>query len=259
MPRRPKNHRPDLNGLLVVDKPVGPTSMDVCRVVRRLTGGAKVGHAGTLDPLASGVLIVCLGAATKAIDALMGTEKRYRAAIDLSAFSVTDDLEGEREPVAVETPPTRDEVERACRAFEGVVEQRPPTHSAVHVGGERAYRLARNAARDGGVVERPPARPVTIHEIQVAAYTWPALELDIRCGKGTYIRSLARDLGEALGTGGMLTALRRTAVGAYGLEGATRLDDLPDRIEPHDLQPVAGSIPPATEHEDAPGGSPRAG
>ncbi|MFG0274811.1 MAG: tRNA pseudouridine(55) synthase TruB [Phycisphaerales bacterium] len=259
MPRRPKNHRPDLNALLVVDKPVGPTSMDVCRVVRRLTGGAKVGHAGTLDPLASGVLILCLGSATKSIDALMATEKRYRAAVDLAAFSATDDLEGAREPVAVETPPTLEEIERACRAFEGVIQQRPPTHSAVHVDGQRAYRLARDAAREGGVVERPPARPVTIHAVRVVAYAWPALELDIRCGKGTYIRSLARDLGEALGTGGMLTALRRTAVGEYTADEATPLDRLPDRIEPHDLRPAPGSISQPVEHEHAPGGSPHAG
>ena len=256
MPRRPRNQRPDLNGLLVVDKPVGPTSMDVCRAVRRHSGGAKVGHAGTLDPLAGGVLVVCLGTATKAIDRLMASEKAYRAEIDLSALSTTDDLEGERTPVVVETPPDRQVVERACAAFVGVIEQRPPAHSAVHVEGRRAYQIAREAARQGGEAERPPARPVTIHAIDIVEYDWPRLVLDIRCGKGTYIRSLARDLGEALGVGGMLTGLCRTRVGSYRLEEATPLDDLPHRIEPEHLLPVPGSIPPATEHEHAPGGSP---
>lgn len=238
MPRRPRNKRPDLNGLLVVDKPVGPTSMDVCRVVRRRTGGAKVGHAGTLDPLASGVLVVCLGAATKAIDSLMASEKRYLAEIDLSAFSSTDDREGERTEVPVGAPPTREAIEGVLAGFVGVVQQRPPVHSAVHIAGRRAYAIAREADRQGGQAERPPARPVVIHEIRLLEFDWPRLTIDIRCGKGTYIRSLARDLGEALGTGGMLAALRRTAVGGYSLEMALPLDDLPERIEPHDLSPV---------------------
>jgi len=256
MPRRPRNQRPDLNGLLVVEKPVGPTSMDVCRRVRRLSAGAKVGHAGTLDPLASGVLLVCLGKATKAIESLMASEKAYIAMIDLGAFSTTDDLEGERTPVALETPPTRDAVEAACASFVGVIEQRPPTHSAVHVEGRRAYQIAREAARQGGEAQRPPARPVTIHAIDLVEYDFPRLVLEIRCGKGTYIRSLARDLGGALGVGGMLTALCRTQVGSYRLERATPLDDLPERIEPEHLLPVPGSIPTAAEREHALGGSP---
>lgn len=228
--------------------------MDVCRRVRRLSGGAKVGHAGTLDPLASGVLVVCLGSATKAIDRLMASEKAYRAAIDLSAFSTTDDLEGERTPVAVETPPERDAAAAACARFVGVIEQRPPTHSAVHVEGRRSYQIAREAARQGGEAKRPPARPVTIHAIDIVEYDWPRLVLDIRCGKGTYIRSLARDLGAALGVGGMLTGLCRTQVGSYRLEEATPLDDLPERIEPEHLLPAPGGIAPAAEHEHAPGG-----
>jgi len=217
--------------------------MDVCRVVRRRTGGAKVGHAGTLDPLASGVLVVCLGAATKAIDSLMASEKRYLAEVDLSAFSSTDDREGERREVTVTIPPTREAIEGALAGFVGIVQQRPPAHSAVHIAGRRAYAIAREADRRGGQAERPPARPVVIHEIGLVEYAWPRLTIDIRCGKGTYIRSLARDLGEALGTGGMLAALRRTAVGGYSLEMALPLDDLPERIEPHDLSPVPTSAP----------------
>jgi len=234
MPRRPRNRRPDLNGLLVIDKPSGMTSMDVCRVVRGRTGGAKVGHAGTLDPLATGVLVVCLGRATKSIDGLMATEKRYLAEVDLSAFSMTDDMESEAEPVDVDSPPDRAAIDRACAQFTGEIMQAPPVYSAVHVEGERAYKLARR----GEAAERPPARPVVIHSIDVVEYTWPSLTADIRCGKGTYIRSLARDLGESLGTGGRLRSLRRTAVGPYTIEDASRLDDLPTPLASDDLLPA---------------------
>lgn len=220
MGRPLKNHRPDLNGVLVVDKPVGPSSARVCAMVRRLTGGAKVGHAGTLDPLASGVLVCCLGSATKRIPELMAGEKVYEAEIDLSAFTETDDLEGAREEVAIGQAPSRDEVERACAGFVGRIMQAPPRFSAVKIGGERAYRMARAGDR----VE-PAARPVLVRGVEVAEYDWPRLSLGIVCGKGVYIRSLARDLGRALGTGGHLTALRRTRVGTYREENAIVVDD----------------------------------
>jgi len=230
----PRNRRPDLNGLLVIDKPLRMTSADVCRVVRRRTGGAKVGHAGTLDPLASGVLVVCLGRATRAIDRIMGAAKTYDATIDLSAFSTTDDLEGETTPVHVDEPPTLECInEILAERFTGEIMQTPPAFSAVKVGGRRAYAMA----RAGKTPEIRP-RPVVIHDVTARAYEWPMLRLSITCGKGTYIRSIARDLGHALKTGGMLTALVRTAVGDYTLEHAVALDDLPEPMEPTDLLPI---------------------
>ncbi|MHC4977201.1 MAG: tRNA pseudouridine(55) synthase TruB [Planctomycetota bacterium] len=237
MPRKPKNNRPDLNGILVIDKPLGMTSAAVCRKVRHLTGGAKVGHAGTLDPLATGVLVLCLGTATKRIDAIMGTSKRYRTTIDLSAFSTTDDAEGERTPIYVDTPPTREQIEAALESFVGQIEQQPPVFSAVHVEGKRSYKTARKAEREGGLeeIDRPPAKHVTIHSIDILRYEWPELELAITSGKGVYIRSIARDLGELLETGGMLASLRRTAVGEYDESRALPLDQIPHPVTPGSL------------------------
>ncbi|MFG0330207.1 MAG: tRNA pseudouridine(55) synthase TruB [Phycisphaerales bacterium] len=233
-PHRQKPPRPNINGLLVVDKPKGPSSMDVVRVVRRRAGGAKTGHAGTLDPLATGVLLVLLGRATKQVERLMATEKRYEATVDLSAFSTTDDAEGERTPVVVESTPTRARIESELRErFTGAIEQRPPAFSAMKVGGRRAYKLARQ-----GREVKLEARPVVIHEIRLLEYDWPLARLDIRCGKGTYIRSLARDLGAALGTGGYLADLRRTAVGPYTVDDAIALDEVPEPLTEAHLQSV---------------------
>ncbi|MEM1212851.1 MAG: tRNA pseudouridine(55) synthase TruB [Planctomycetota bacterium] len=214
MPRRPK-YKTFWDGVLVVDKPVGVTSMDVVRRVRHSAGFCKTGHAGTLDPLASGVLVCCLGKATSLIDRLMAREKRYDASVDLSAFTTTDDAEGERTEVAVKSPPVLEEIEAACAGLTGTIMQRPPAYSAVHVDGQRAYAMARK----GEAVELK-ARPVVVESIEVVRYAYPELELRVVCGKGVYIRSLARDLGEALGTGGSLSGLRRTAVLPFTLEDA---------------------------------------
>ncbi|MEM1329883.1 MAG: tRNA pseudouridine(55) synthase TruB [Planctomycetota bacterium] len=225
-------------GLLVIDKPIGPTSMDVCRRIRgRLkAGGApkriKVGHGGTLDPLASGVLVVLVGKATKLCEQIMAGEKRYLTEIDLSVWSPTDDLESE--PVAVDAPaPSEDEIRDACTRFVGTIQQVPPAHSAVHVGGRRAYDLARS----GEEVKLEP-RTVVVHSCEPVLYQWPKVELDIRCGKGVYIRSIARDLGRALTGGGVMTALRRTGVGRFGIEDARPFDGLPDPLTRDDLDPV---------------------
>ena len=221
-----KYKRHDLDGLLVVDKPLGMSSMDVVRRVRRAAGHAKTGHAGTLDPLATGVLVVCMGKATKAVDRLMGMAKVYETTIDLSAFTNTDDAEGEREEVAVSDPPSEQRVREVLAALTGDVEQVPPAYSAIKVGGQRAYKLARKG--DDVVI---PSRIVRIDGIELVRYDWPELEVVARCGKGTYIRSLARQIGGALGTGGYLTALRRTAIGPYVIEDAVTLDALPDPFE----------------------------
>lgn len=236
-----------LDGLLVVDKPQGLSSMDVVRRVRDAAGFCKTGHGGTLDPLATGVVVCCLGRATKLVEGLMGGTKVYEAVVDLSAFTATDDAEGQRVPVAVDGPPTGQAVAGACAAMVGRVMQRPPAFSALHVGGRRAYDLARR----GEVVDLP-ARPVVIHDIEVVGYDFPRLALRVTCGKGTYVRSIARDLGLALGTGGFLAALRRTAVGPYTLDVAVTVDRLQRPITVADLLPVPGdarSGPPV-----APGG-----
>ncbi len=237
-----RNLRPDLNGVIVIDKPLGWTSTRVCSEIRRRTGRAKVGHAGTLDPLASGVLVVCLGTATKAIASIMDGVKEYDAEIDLSARSDSDDLETEAHPVEVVTPPTEPDIERVLvERFTGTIEQTPPTFSAIQVGGKRAYHAAR-----AGTPFVMVSRPVRIDAISVTRYAWPVATIHIRCGKGVYVRSIARDLGPALGTGGMLIGLRRTRVGPFTLSDAVRVDDLPTRIEADSVRPVPptpGSAP----------------
>ncbi len=219
-----------LNGLLLVDKPVGWSSMDVVRRVRRAAGGVKTGHAGTLDPLASGVVICCLSKATRCVEQLMGLTKVYEASIDLSAFTSTDDLESKRQAVDVTDPPSEAALRGALSRFVGQIEQRPPAHSAVHVNGRRAYKLAR---RGEEVVV--PVRTVRVDAVELLSYGWPMVKVRITCGRGTYIRSIARDLGGALGTGGHLAALRRTAVGPYDLSVAVEAQRLESPITQDDL------------------------
>jgi tRNA pseudouridine55 synthase len=223
-------------GLLLVDKPIGPTSMDVCARIRaRLRrGGApkriKVGHAGTLDPMATGLLVVMVGKATRLCTLLMAGEKEYDATIDLAHRSTTDDAEGELTQVQVATVPTREVLLAALTKFVGTIQQAPPAFSAIKIDGARAYDLA----REGQPVAIPP-RAVVVHEIELLEYSWPSARVRIRCGKGTYIRSIARDLGAALGTGGMLTALRRTRVGEANVAHAQRLDSFPEVLTQQDL------------------------
>jgi tRNA pseudouridine55 synthase len=229
---------PSPMGLLVIDKPEGITSMGVCRRVRGrlVAGGApkriKVGHGGTLDPLATGVLVVLIGKATRLCDRIMAGEKRYLAEVDLSRSSATDDREGQSTSVQITTPPTLEQVAAACSRFIGTIQQRPPAYSAIKIEGRRAYRLAR-----AGEAPQLQPRPVTIHWIELLAYSWPVATLDVRCAKGTYIRSLARDLGGALTGAGMLLSLRRTAVGPFTIERSTPLAALPDPLRQSDLLP----------------------
>lgn len=228
-----QNEPPVIKGVIVVDKPLGITSMNVCSVVRgRLkAGGApkrvKVGHGGTLDPLASGVLVVLIGKATKMCDEVMAGVKGYLTTVDLSQTSTTDDREGERTVFDVKLVPNRAQVEQACEKWVGEVMQKPPPYSAIKVNGKRAYALA----RQGEEVDLK-ARPVQIQSIKIVSYDWPMLSIDVVCGKGTYIRSLGRDIGAELGVGGMLTALRRTRVGQFTLEQAMTLEQVPDPFDP---------------------------
>ena len=210
--------------LLVVDKPAGMTSHDVVARVRRSLGTRKVGHAGTLDPMATGVLVLGVERATRLLGHLMLTEKTYSATVRLGASTTTDDAEGETTAVAPTAHLTESAVRSALAAFEGDIEQVPSTVSAIKVDGKRAYARA----RDGEEVELK-ARPVTIHEIAAGNFRVEGdfldLEIRVRCSSGTYIRAIARDLGAALGVGGHLTALRRHSVGPFTLEDAiTDLD-----------------------------------
>ncbi|MBL0927312.1 MAG: tRNA pseudouridine(55) synthase TruB [Phycisphaerales bacterium] len=230
----PRNRRPELSGILVIDKPMGWSSAKAVAVVRRRAGGPKVGHAGTLDPLATGVLVLALGRATKAIPALMAGEKVYKAEVDLRRVSETDDEEGPVQDFPLPphfVPPGEGDVRSViAERFVGVIQQRPPAFSAIKLGGRRAYDLAR-----AGRAPEIAARPVIVHSIDVIEYRFPRLVLTVRCGKGTYIRSLARDIGLALGVGGMLSGLRRTAVGPYTIEAAAAPEALPSPLLPEHL------------------------
>lgn len=214
---------PELDGVLVVAKPAGPTSHDVVAIVRRLTGVRRVGHGGTLDPFAAGVLPVFLGHATRMVEYHLGDEKRYRAVVVFGARSSTDDRDGELTP-SEGVPPERPAVEAALSAFLGEIEQVPPTYSAVRVAGRHAYELARH-----GLAPELRPRTVRIHELVLAGWDVldpgrPAATIDVRCSAGTYVRALARDLGERLGCGAFLGALTRTASGTFTIDRAQPLD-----------------------------------
>ncbi len=209
-------------GLFNIDKPAGKTSHDVVSVVRRLLGrGVKVGHAGTLDPFATGVLVVCVGPATRLADYIRRMPKRYRAEITLGAVSTTDDPEGQITPRPNASPPDEKIIIQTMERFVCQIEQVPPSYSAVHHRGRRAYKLARAG-------DRPNlrARTVYVHNINLLSYDWPELSIEVTCGAGMYVRALARDIGKALEVGGYCTKLKRTAVGRFTLEAAVTLETL---------------------------------
>ena len=231
------------SGLVIVDKPGGMTSHDVVARVRRLAGTRKVGHAGTLDPMATGVLVVGVEKATRLLGYLTLTEKEYAATIRLGQTTSTDDAEGELTGTAPAANVTEEAISKAVAALTGEILQVPPSVSAIKVGGQRAYKLTR-----AGAAPELKSRPVTVYEFTVTdiRHDQDMLDLDatVRCSSGTYIRSLARDLGAALGTGGHLTALRRTRVGGYRAEDARTLDQLAERFEVLPLaQAAAAAFP----------------
>jgi tRNA pseudouridine55 synthase len=226
-----------VHGILIIDKPGGITSRDVVdRVGTWLPPGTRLGHAGTLDPLATGVLVVCAGVATRLIEYIQDMDKTYEAELLLGARSDTDDADGHVEAVAVSQPPDLQTVSASLLGFIGPIEQAPPRYSAARVSGRRAYDLAR-AGRDFSL----EPRRVVIHQIQLLSYRYPALALEIRCSKGTYIRSLARDLGGRLGCGALVRTLRRTATGELGLAEAVSLDT-PGAGDRFRLLPVAAAV-----------------
>jgi tRNA pseudouridine55 synthase len=221
------------HGLLAVDKPVGMTSREaVDRVKGWFPRKTRVGHTGTLDPLASGILVVCVGAAVRFAEFIQRMEKTYFAGIRLGVRSNTDDAEGKVIQVANPAVPDDSRVEECLRHFVGEIQQTPPAFSAAKVAGRRAYQLARH----GQEVSLAPRR-VQIKAITLLRFAFPRLDIEVRCGKGTYIRSLARDLGETLGCGAILEELRRTRVGVFDDGSAVKLSEPVDQARLH-LLPV---------------------
>jgi tRNA pseudouridine55 synthase len=214
-------------GILIVDKPVGPTSHDVVDRVRKASGIRRVGHAGTLDPFASGVLLLLLGSATRLSEYFLKMGKSYTATVRLGVETETHDPEGEvtREDSGWREV-TEEEIRRALDGFRGRVLQVPPAYSAKKVRGEAAHRRIRR----GEEVELSPV-PVEIHELELLETNLPDVRLALRCSSGTYVRALARDLGKSLGVGGYLTALRRTRIGPFDLDSTLSLDSLQDQTD----------------------------
>ncbi|HET7230000.1 MAG TPA: tRNA pseudouridine(55) synthase TruB [Longimicrobium sp.] len=230
------NAAPAPVGVLPVDKPEGPTSHDVVARVRRALGTRAVGHTGTLDPFASGLLLVCVGPATRLAEYLTGLPKVYVATMRLGAATDTDDLTGEVIGGSdAWRSVTREQVEAALQAQVGTIQQLPPIYSAKKVDGERMYA----AARRGEAVERKPAT-VNIYSIRLLGMDLPDVEFEVECGAGTYIRAIARDAGDLLGVGGHLRTLRRTRVGPHAVERAVPLDllDQAERVREAMLTPL---------------------
>lgn len=234
-PTRPRQQRRALHGVLLLDKPLGWTSNDALQKAKWLLRAEKGGHTGTLDPLATGLLPLCFGAATKFSQVSLDADKAYRATVTLGERRSTGDLEGE----VVETRPVnvdRSGVEAACARFTGTIDQLPPMHSAVKKDGKALYEYA----RAGVEIERTPRR-ITIHSLDIVAWHDRTLVINVRCSKGTYIRTLAEDIGEALGCGAHLAALRRTGTGGLDLAQALTIEQLEAMTED---ERVARLLPP---------------
>jgi tRNA pseudouridine55 synthase len=221
-----------MDGLLNTFKPTGITSAKFLYRVRKVTGIRKSGHAGTLDPAADGVLLIGVGKGTKLTETLMDLPKVYTASARLDVTSSSFDSDRPLAPVTVGEIPTRDEIDAAAQAFVGAIEQVPPAVSALKVGGRPAYK--QDPAK---MAERLAPRPVQIYWLKVTRYDWPTLDFAVACGRGTYVRALIRDWGQALNAGGCLTSLRRTAVGPFTAENALGIQDLT-------LLPLAACVKP---------------
>lgn len=227
-----------MDGILIINKPSGWTSFDVVAKIRNKLNVKKVGHTGTLDPMATGVLVLCLGKATKLAQQITGTDKEYIGEITLGAISDTDDAEGEIRNQKFETRNNSDfellisslktsglsQIKKTLSKFKGSIMQIPPNFSAKKIKGQRAYKLA----RQGKIVELKPVE-VIIHEIELIDYKWPVINIRILCSKGTYIRSLARDIGKELGVGGYLSKLERTKVGKYTIDQSVTVENATEK------------------------------
>lgn len=224
-------------GIVNLDKPHDVTSRDVVNHVQRLVRPHKVGHAGTLDPLATGVLVICVGQATRLNEFVQQHSKSYVGHFLLGRQSDTEDTEGVVEELVDPPVPTREDIDDVVQQFRGAIMQRPPAFSALKVKGRRAYALARQ-----GQEVRLPSRPVVVHRLEVVRYEYPELVLDVTCGSGTYLRSLGRDIGEALGSAAVMAALRRTAVGPFTVERACGMDELTSETIATRLLPPALAV-----------------
>jgi tRNA pseudouridine55 synthase len=228
----------DVSGVIPVAKPAGVTSRRVVDVVARALGTRSVGHAGTLDPLATGVVVVCVGHATKLVDYVHELPKHYAGSFLLGRSSPSDDLETSVEMESAPVQPSRAEIEAALPAFRGAILQRPCDYSAVHVGGQRAYQIARK----GRPIELE-AKPVRIARLEITGYEWPRLGLAIECSSGTFVRALGRDLAAALGTRAVMESLVRTAVGPFTLARSLALDDVTPESARVALLPPGAAVP----------------
>lgn len=225
-------------GVIPIDKPPGATSRQVVNAVARALGMKTVGHAGTLDPLAAGVVVVCVGHATKLVNFLHQLPKRYEAVFLLGRSSASDDLETPVEEEANPRQPTRDEIEAALPAFRGEILQRPCDYSAVHVNGQRAYHLARK----GRSIELP-AKAIRIDHLQITSYEWPRLAVEVICSTGTFIRALGRDLAGTVGTQAVMESLVRTSVGPFSREASMPLADLRPETVQAAIRPPVVAVP----------------
>lgn len=240
------------SGLIIVDKPQGWTSHDVVGRMRRLAGTRKVGHAGTLDPMATGVLVIGINRATRLLTYIVGTTKTYTATIRLGQSTITDDAEGEITGGSIAAAVTEDEIRSAIADLTGDIEQVPSSVSAIKVKGERSYARVR-AGEDVDL----PSRPVTIHRFDVHSIRrvnngrLQDIDVTVECSSGTYIRALARDLGSALSVGGHLTALRRTRVGPYSIEQARTLEQLAEDLSVLPLDDAGRALFPVRELSEA--------
>ncbi|MEW6437135.1 MAG: tRNA pseudouridine(55) synthase TruB [Pseudomonadota bacterium] len=232
----PRSKRTEVNGWVVLDKPVGMTSTHAVARLKRVFNAKKAGHAGTLDPLASGVLPVAFGEATKTVPFVQDGEKAYRFTIQWGAETDSDDADGTVVARSDLRPQTADII-AALPQFTGTILQTPPAFSAIKIAGERAYDIA----RDGEMPELQP-RPVTIHELALVAINADDATFEARCGKGTYVRAIARDLGRLLGCLGHVTALRRTRVGPFGEGEAVPLAQIEDASVPDALRRVEAGL-----------------
>ena len=208
-----------MNGVLIINKPRGWTSHDVVNKCRRILQEKQIGHTGTLDPLATGVLVLCIGKATKIVRYLEADEKEYTAELTLGSTTDTQDADGRVLETRGYAPPSIGHVRDVLNGFLGSIQQRPPAYSALKVNGVPSYRLARQ-----GILQKLEMRPVTIHEIRLLDYTDPIIRFDVRCSKGTYVRTLCADMGEQLGMGAHLVSLVRTRSGRFSLEAALSLE-----------------------------------
>lgn len=211
-----------MEGIFAVYKPLGMTSHDVVNIVRKKTGIKRVGHGGTLDPLAEGVLVIAVGREnTKRLDEFVKGEKEYIAKVKLGQTSTTDDEEGEKQNVNIDSKPKVAEIEKVSKLFIGNIMQTPPIYSSVKINGKPAHRRVRK----GEEIELKP-RPIIVKSIDILDYDYPLLELKIVTGPGVYIRSIARDIGEKLGTGGYLERLIRTKVNTFTLSSAKKIEEI---------------------------------